>query len=234
MDDDASIWGNLGSGMSLPSSMRDQIERMQMELRDMKLQVAKETMEVANMCESISMQLEAIQNAHLSILTRLEGLEARAQVASAPHRDDFNAFAYISHDEVEEFNQLQIEESSHGETSPDEEPVGLSVEQEMSDGNEDASYSEESSDIDQVLGQFISGLVELIELNGHTYNNTMFIQVYGKKEWKELQEQYPDLKQLAKDYIEREIESDEGSLSSKKISKMRSAIFLRGQEPENL
>jgi len=46
MDEGAAAWSSLGSNMNLPSTMRDEMDKLRLELRDLKLEVAKDLMEL--------------------------------------------------------------------------------------------------------------------------------------------------------------------------------------------
>ena len=92
--------------MALPSTIREEVSQMQIELRDMKLQLAKDIMELREVLSSVAVELTGVMDKHKSLLTRIEGLEVRAQGIGYPSsKDEFNAFAYVQLDELEDFNE---------------------------------------------------------------------------------------------------------------------------------
>ena len=106
MDESAAAWSGLGSSMNLPSAMREEIEQLKLELRDLKLEVARD-LELKETVSSVIGDLVSFVDKQKSLLTRVEGLEARAQGAMPiiNHNDQFNAFAYVSLDELENNDQ---------------------------------------------------------------------------------------------------------------------------------
>ena len=102
--------------MNLPSAMREEIEQLKLELRDLKLEVAKDLMELKETVSSVIGDLVSFIDKQKSLLTRVEGLETRAQgaIPMGSHKDQFNAFAYVSLDELEP-SEIIIEDLSEQE-----------------------------------------------------------------------------------------------------------------------
>ena len=69
MEDGASAWSGLGSSMALPSTIREEVSQMQIELRDMKLQLAKDIMELREVLSSVAAELVGVMDKHKSLLS---------------------------------------------------------------------------------------------------------------------------------------------------------------------
>ena len=100
-EDVTSVWSNLGTSMGVPSVVREELEKLRVELRDAKLEVARDIAELREVIASLSREMEGVVQRNLSLMTRLEGLESRAQHLSGGLSNEFNAFAYVSMDELE-------------------------------------------------------------------------------------------------------------------------------------
>ena len=194
MDEGAAAWSSLGSNMNLPSTMRDEMNKLRLELRDLKLEVAKDLMELKETVSSVIGDMMSIVDRQKSLLTRVEGLETRAQgnpvaVASSPS-DPFNAFAYVGMDElVEDFTE-DIEESQEVAIT-EEQPAGS----ELSEGNHTIKDNEVEKDLsdEDLAAKFLTQVYEHIDDVGGVLNNVLFTKL-----WREEVEATPSIKKLVK------------------------------------
>ena len=214
MEDGASAWSSLGSSMALPSTIREEVSQMQIELRDMKLQLAKDIMELREVLSSVAVELTGVMDKHKSLLTRIEGLEVRAQGIGYPSsKDEFNAFAYVQLDELEDFN-----EDTEEVLEASEENV---VEEEESDDSPE--LPEEVLGDEDVAAIFYEVVKRTIETDGGILNNN-------------LHHKYPDgyeNTKVVKSLVKKAIESDD-SISAHKIDKFRTFYYRTGEDPEEL
>lgn len=162
MEEGASAWAGLGSSMALPSTIREELTQLQVELRDLKLQVARDIMELKETLGNIAAELSGTMNKHQSLMTRIEGLEVRAQGIGFPgkNRDEFNAFAYVSLDELEA-SETPYDGVSAGEGVMINEPVG-------STGAGETALSDED-----VAAVFLDAINAAIDEEGGVMNNNM-------------------------------------------------------------
>lgn len=216
MEDVSSAWSALGSSMALPSTMKEELSQLKIELRDMKLQVAKDLMELQESLMSIAGELSSVMDKHKSLLTRIEGLEVRAQGIGSyrDSKNEFNAYAYVSLDELEASSEAYEEineEMPIGEISP-EQPVGSLEPRE-----------EELSDED-IAASFLLEFYDYMEKNRSIMNNLMYSLVLGTN---------PKYNKEVKSIIKQAIASDENILVHK-VDKFRSLFYLEGEDIEQI
>lgn len=214
MEDGASAWSNLGSSMALPSTIREEVNQLQLELRDMKLQVAKDLMDLKDALSTIAGELSSVMDKHKSLLTRIEGLEVRAQGIGYPAtKDEFNAFAYVQIDELEDFND------DTGEVLEGSEEIVVEAEESVDSDNP----SEVVLGDEDVAAIFYGVVKEIIENDGGILNNNLHHKY---------PEGYENTK-VVKSLVKRAIESDE-DISAHKIDKFRTFYYRSGEDPEEL
>lgn len=223
-DDGASAWSSLGSTMSLPSTVRDELEQLRLEIRDIKLEVSRDIMEMKGTMESIVSQLSSVVEKHQAMLTRIEGLEIRAQTISPmSNKDEFNAFAYVSLDELED--SLGVNEdvlSARVDVKQlEEQPNGADVNEELPT---DKSLGNEESSTEEVARVFVEQLRGYVAANGSVHNNVMYSKVTGKR-----QKFAPEVKALIKQLI-----ADDSYFALVKVDKFRSLIYAAENPPEDL
>ena len=222
MDEGAAAWSKLGSTMSLPSVVRDEIEQLKLELRDLKLEVSRDLMALRGSIESIVEQLGGIVDKHHSMVTRVEGLEVRAQgIGAVQNENPFNAFAYVSLEELEDSQKLNSMEWEELVQQPEVtvEPVGPDLSEEDSSDKEFDVL--ESSDED-VAAYFIDRMKSYIDEHGQVFNNVMYAKVMGGR---------PSFNPNVKKLIKAAIEADD-FFDFVKVDKFRSVIYRAGTEPE--
>lgn len=223
MDDGAAAWSGLGSSMNLPSAMRDEIEQLKLELRDLKLDVAKDLMELKETVSSVIGDLVSFVDKQKSLLTRVEGLEARAQGAMpiVNHNDQFNAFAYVSLDELED--NSEIEEDLNEVLMTDNVEV-----QPAGSENSEENYDNEVTDEEIPLSEEDTAALFLEEVYAHiddvggVLNNVLF-----SKLWKREESASKRVKQLVKDALL----ADE-DIEYHKLSKLRGLYHRKGGDPD--
>ena len=223
-DDGASAWSGLGSTMSLPSTVRDEMERLRLEIRDIKLEVSRDIMELRGTVDEIVGQLAGVIGKHQSMLTRIEGLEIRAQtIAPVSTKDEFNAFAYVSLDELEDSLGVNegVLEARVDVKQLEEQPNGAEVNEELPT---DKSLDDEESSTEEIARNFVEQLRAHIAVNGSVHNNVMYSKVTGKK-----QKFAPEVKALIKQLI-----ADDDYFESVKVDQFRSLIYAAENPPEDL
>ena len=225
MDESAAAWSGLGSTMNLPSAMREEIEQLKLELRDLKLEVAKDLMELKETVSSVIGDLVSFIDKQKSLLTRVEGLEARAQGAMpmVNTNDQFNAFAYVSLDEIEDNskNETLLEEDVTSD-NVEVEPVGT----ENSDENDDNEVIDEEIPLSEedTAALFLEEVYAHIDEVGGVLNNVMF-----SKLWKNEESPSKKIKKMVKDVLL----SDE-SIAYHKLSKLRGLYHRVGDDPDEI
>ncbi len=223
MDESAAAWSGLGSNMNLPSAMREEIEQLKLELRDLKLEVARDLMELKETVSSVIGDLVSFVDKQKSLLTRVEGLEARAQGAIPVnnHRDQFNAFAYVSLEELEN-NEENSGVFSEDVTSHniDEQPVGSG----NADENEDNELADEEIALSEedTAALFLEEVYAHIDEVGGVLNNVLF-----SKLWKKEEPPSKKIKQLVKEVLL----ADE-DIEYHKLSKLRGLYHRKGGDPD--
>jgi len=214
MEDGASAWSGLGSSMALPSTIREEVNQLQIELRDLKLQVSRDLMELRESMASVASELSAVIDKHKSVLTRLEGLEVRAQGIGYPAtKDEFNAFAYVQLDELEgsESTYEDVSEEVQENYSEDIEPVSsLEV--------PEAALTDED-----VAAIFYETIVAAVKEEGGVLNNNMH---------RKYPEGYENTKEV-KGLVKEALEMDE-QISTHKIDKFRTLYYMTGEDPEEV
>lgn len=200
--------------MALPSTIREEVNQLQIELRDLKLQVSRDLMELRESMASVASELSAVIDKHKSVLTRLEGLEVRAQGIGYPAtKDEFNAFAYVQLDELEgsESTYEDVSEEVQENYSEDIEPVSsLEVpEAELTD--------------EDVAAIFYETIVAAVKEEGGVLNNNMH---------RKYPEGYENTKEV-KALVKGALEMDE-QISTHKIDKFRTLYYMTGEDPEEV
>ena len=200
--------------MALPSTIREEVNQLQIELRDLKLQVSRDLMELRESMVSVASELSAVIDKHKSVLTRLEGLEVRAQGIGYPAtKDEFNAFAYVQLDELEgsESTYEDVSEEVQENYSEDIEPVSsLEVpEAELTD--------------EDVAAIFYETIVAAVKEEGGVLNNNMH---------RKYPEGYENTKEV-KGLVKEALEMDE-QISTHKIDKFRTLYYMTGEDPEEV
>lgn len=225
MDEGAAAWSSLGSNMNLPSTMRDEMNKLRLELRDLKLEVAKDLMELKETVSSVIGDMMSIVDRQKSLLTRVEGLETRAQgnpvaVASSPS-DPFNAFAYVGLDElVEDFTEV-IDESQEA-AIVEEQPTGSELPEEnltIKDDEVEKVLSDED-----LAAKFLTQVYEHIDEVGGVLNNVLFTKL-----WREEVEATPSIKKLVK----AGLVADE-TIELHKLSKLRGLYHRVGGDANEI
>lgn len=212
MEEGASAWAGLGSSMALPSTIREELSQLQIELRDLKLQMAKDIMELKETLGNITSELAGTMNKHQSLMTRIEGLEVRAQGIGFPgkNRDEFNAFAYVSLEELEA-SETPYDDESVGELVADVQPVG------SSDTADNALTDED------VAAVFLEAINKAIDEDGSITNNNMHHKYpagYVNS---------PEIKKLVK----QGIAADE-TISEYRIDNRRKMFYRTGSDGEKI
>lgn len=223
MDESAAAWSGLGSSMNLPSAMREEIEQLKLELRDLKLEVARDLMELKETVSSVIGDLVSFVDKQKSLLTRVEGLEARAQGAMpiVNQNDQFNAFAYVSLNELE--NNVEIEGVFPDDVTSHNvkvQPVGS----ENGDENEDNEVTDEEISLSEedTAALFLEEVYAHIDDVGGILNNVLF-----SKLWKKDEAPSKRVKQLVKDALL----ADE-DIEYHKLSKLRGLYHRTGGDPD--
>jgi len=225
-DDVISVWSNLGSSMGVSSVVREELEKLRVELRDTKLEVARDISELREVINNISLEMEQVIQRSLSLMTRLEGLESRAQSLSGGLSSEFNAFAYATLDE------LEPEYSEHEENESNTEPEETNMEELRSDLSEeklavkDISVDEENSETtewstEDIVAYVFDQVNADIDTIGGVLNNQLYLRypegIKGTTETKEM------LKNL--------LASDE-TIAVHKLDKFRSLYYRTGADPD--
>ncbi len=219
MDESAAAWSELGSSMNLPSAMKEEMERLKLELRDLKLEVSRDLMELKDTVSSVIGDLVAVIERQKSLLTRVEGLESRAQGAVTPSspKDAFNAFAYVSLEELEDSNALSEELDLPIEE--DEQPVGPTPSDEtIADKSSDEIRTLSDED---VAAEFLDTVFAHIDEVGGVLNNILFTKL-----WKGDEPATPAIKKLVK----AALMADE-TIDIHNLSKLRGLYYRTGGDP---
>ena len=219
MEDSAAAWSGLGSSMNLPSAMREEIEQLKLELRDLKLEVAKDLMELKETVSSVIGDLVSFIDKQKSLLTRVEGLETRAQgaIPMGTHNDQFNAFAYVSLDEIEPTNELSVEEEIHSQMKISE--MVMEETPTLLEDEEVRVFSDED-----LAAEFLEIVYAHIDEVGGVLNNVLFAKLWEREEGPS-----PKVKGLVKDALL----ADEG-IDYHKLSKLRGLYFRTGGDPDGI
>ena len=215
MEEGASAWSGLGSSMALPSTIREELTQLQIELRDLKLQIAKDTMELKDALSSIAAELSGVLDKHKSLLTRIEGLEVRAQGIGYPsrHKDEFNAFAYVSLEELE----------ASADTNEEGTEAMLEIEEEEVQPVGTTDTAEAVLTDEDVAAIFLQAINDAIDEDGGVMNNNMhhkYPQGYVNS---------PEVKKLVKEAL-----AADDSVSEYKIDNRRKLFYRTGDDAEAL
>ena len=221
MNDGGAAWSGLGSSMNLPSAMKEEMDNLKLELRDLKLDVAKDLMELRDTVDSVIGDMISLIERQRSLLTRVEGLEARAQsgVSVGPlPSDPFNVFAYIGMDEIEGSTEeiAEVESTAITEVEPDGSNSSDEVEPDKGDGGVRV-FSDED-----LAASFLDLVGEHIDEVGGILNNVLF-----SKLWRREEEVTPEIKKLVK----AGLKADE-TLLLHKLSKLRGLYYRKGGDPD--
>ena len=216
MNDGAAAWSGLGSTMNLPSAMKEEMDNLRMELRDLKLDVAKDLMALRETVDSVIGDLVSIIERQRSMLTRIEGLEVRAQSGSpvvAP-TDPFNAFAYVGLEELEDSSEEKESVEMSAESAVDSDGSDSSDEPET---NKDSEEPRVLSDEDWAA-EFLEVVESHIDEVGGVLNNVLY-----SKLWRNEMEPTPEIKKLVK----AALKADE-TIELYKLSKLRGLYHRTG------
>ena len=208
MEEGGSVWGNLGMNMSLPSTVREDIERMKLELRDLKLMVSKDIVELRDTVVELNQRIANLIDRQSSLLTRIEGLEVRAQnVGVNKLSEEFNAFAYVSLDEILE----------------DPEDDGAVIIENVEE--------EEDEEFDEVVAAekiYVAVKDRVIE-DGCILNNklhTLYGEALGKDSDK--------VTKKVKDFVKELLSDDRDVVALKKLDRFRTLYYRDGEDPDEL
>jgi hypothetical protein len=225
-DDVTSVWSSLGSSMGVSSVVREELEKLRVELRDTKLEVARDISELREVIHNIGIEMEQVVQRSLSLMTRLEGLESRAQSLSGGLTSEFNAFAYATLDELEpEYSEVEENESN----SP---LVEVDVEELRSDPPEeklavkDISPTQENSEItewgtEDIVAYVLEQVNSDIDSIGGVLNNQLYLR------YPEGIKGTPETKRMLKELL-----ADDESVEVHKLDKFRSLYYRTGDDPD--
>lgn len=212
--------------MGVSSAVREELEKLRVELRDTKLEVARDISELREVIHNISAEMEGVVKRSLSLMTRLEGLESRAQSLAGGLSSEFNAFAYVSLDELEpEFSEEEDYESNSPIGVVEEErlrshPVELENTVKVVPTHEEFSEWSNEDIVAHVLDRVVQ---EVVVDNGAVLNNQVHLRypegVKPNKETKAL------LKSLLSDY---------DGIASTKIDKFRTLYYREGEDADEV
>ena len=227
-DDVTSVWSNLGSSMGVSSVVREELEKLRVELRDTKLEVARDISELREVIHNIGIEMEQVVQRSLSLMTRLEGLESRAQSLSGGLTSEFNAFAYATLDELEPEYSEEEENESNSEVEE------VAVEELRSDPPEekpavkDISVDEENSEVadwstEDVVAHVLGRVNEDIDSLGGVLNNQLHLRYpQGIKGT-------PETKRMVKEVL-----AEDESIQTHKLDKFRSLYYRAGDNPDEV
>mgnify|MGYP005994955735 CR=1 FL=1 len=209
MEEGGSVWGNLGMNMSLPSTVREDIERMKLELRDLKLMVSKDIVELRDTVVDLNRRVANLIDRQSSLLTRIEGLEVRAQnVGVSKLSEEFNAFAYVGLDEILE--------------DPEDDGAVMI---------ENVEEEEEEEEFDEVVAAekiYVTVKNRVIE-DGCILNNklhTLYGDALGKDSDK--------VTKKVKDFVKELLSDDRDVIALKKLDRFRTLYYRDGEDPDEL
>lgn len=207
MEEGGSVWGNLGMNMSLPSTVREDIERMKLELRDLKLMVSKDIVELRDTVVELNQRVANLIDRQSSLLTRIEGLEVRAQnVGVSKLSEEFNAFAYVGLDEILE---------------DPEDDGAVMIE----------NVEEEEEEFDEVVAAekiYVAVKNRVIE-DGCILNNKLHT-LYGKALGKDSDK----VTKKVKDFVKELLSDDRDVIALKKLDRFRTLYYRDGEDPDEL
>jgi len=207
MEEGGSVWGNLGMNMSLPSTVREDIERMKLELRDLKLMVSKDIVELRDTVVELNQRIANLIDRQSSLLTRIEGLEVRAQnVGVSKLSEEFNAFAYVALDEILE--------------DPEDDGAVL-IE----------NVEEEEEEFDEVVAaeKIYVTVKKRVTEEGCILNNklhTLYDEALGKDSDK--------VTKKVKQFVKELLSDDRDVIALKKLDRFRTLYYRDGEDPDEL
>jgi len=220
MNDGGAAWSGLGSSMNLPSAMKEEMDNLKLELRDLKLSVSKDLMELRTTVDSVIGDMISLIERQKSLLTRVEGLETRAQggLPVAAPSDPFNAFAYVDLSEIED-STIEIEEV--------ETPAIIEVQPNGSNSSDELETNKDAGDVrvlsdEDLAASFLELIGEHIDEVGGILNNVLY-----SKLWRREEEVTPTIKKLVK----AGLVADETMLLHK-LSKLRGLYYRKGGDPD--
>ena len=204
--------------MGMAPQVREELEKMRVEIRDIKLSVAKDITELREVVGKIGFELERVVSKQLSIMTRIEGLESRAQTIGSVG-GEFNAFAYVQLDELE-LSKDQEEQLLEDRAIDPIQPTGPEEVDQVDTNN--PVEEEEFSDEDIAL-QLYDIVLETIVSDGGVLNNRMHAK-------------YPDhldvttgAKKLLKGYL-----ADNSDIEKIKRDRFRTLYYAKGDDPDEI
>lgn len=224
MDSDVtSVWSNLGNSMGVPSVVREELEKMRIELRDAKLEVARDISELREVLASLSKEMEGVVQRHLSLMTRLEGLESRAQTLSGGLSGEFNAFAYVQLDELEPENSEEVVPSEFEEVVPESADKLRSQPPEEEGTDKDIPVVEKNSDLtdEDIAYMVYESVLSDITDSGGVLNNQLHLRYPDGTKGN------PTTKKLIKELL-----ASNPEVSVHKLDKFRSLYHRTGVDPD--
>lgn len=224
MDTDVtSVWSNLGNSMGVPSVVREELEKMRVELRDAKLEVARDISELREVLASLSKEMEGVVQRHLSLMTRLEGLESRAQTLSGGLSGEFNAFAYVQLDELEPENSEEVLPSEFEEVVPEADDKLRSQPPEEEATDKDIHVVEKNSDLtnEDIAYMVYESVLSEITDSGGVLNNQLHLRYPDGTKGN------PTTKKLIKELL-----ASNPEVSVHKLDKFRSLYHKTGDDPD--
>ena len=204
--------------MGMAPQVREELEKMRVEIRDIKLSVAKDITELREVVGKIGFELDRVISKQSSIMTRIEGLESRAQTIGGIS-GEFNAFAYVQLDELELSESQESQLLDEGAIDPIQ-PIGSEEVEVVVTNN--AVEEEEFSD-EEIALQLYDIVLKTIVDEGGILNNRMHSR-------------YPDhldvtsgAKKLLKGYL-----SDNSDIAQAKRDRFRTLYYAEGDDPDEV
>ena len=218
MEDITSVWSNLGSGMGMAPQVRDELEKMRVEIRDIKLSVAKDITELREVVGKIGYELDRVISKQLSIMTRIEGLESRAQTIGGVS-GEFNAFAYVQLDELElskDQEQQLLEERAI-------DPIQPTGSEEVEDVPTNNAVEEQELSDEEIAIQLYDTVLHAIAVDGGILNNRMHAKYPAELEVT------AGAKKILKGYL-----ADNSEVEQSKRDRFRTLYYKKGGDPDEL
>lgn len=214
--------------MGVSSVVREELEKLRVELRDTKLAVARDISELREVIHNIGVEMEQVVQRSLSQMTRLEGLESRAQSLSGGLTSEFNAFAYATLDELEPEYSEEVQNEGNSELEE------IAAEQLRSDPPEekpavkDISGDEENSEViewgtEDVVAHVLGRVSEDIDNLGGVLNNQLHLR------YPEGIKGSPTTKRMLKELL-----AEDETIEIHKLDKFRSLYYRAGDDPDEV
>lgn len=226
-EDVVSVWSSLGSSMGVPSVVREQLENLRVELRDTKLEVARDISELREVISMMSVEMDRVVQRSLSLMTRLEGLESRAQHLSGGLSNEFNAFAYATLDDLEPENFEADENESNSPLELEEVEELRSTPAEELPAVKDIPEPEKNSNSEWVVEDIVAHVIEQVKTEisngGGVLNNQLHLR-------------YPDgvkSTPAAKKMLKEVLASD-ADIAAHKLDKFRTLYYKVGDDPDEV